>query len=117
MFSGLTFSSQIRWISRGGEVGAGDVVAGEEGEAGVVVLEIQRGAQPRGELIHKAEHAFVGAVGGLIHQVLGKVQPQILSLVLLHADFSCPAELQQQLLLVGVEHIIQHVVDLVVIDI
>ena len=50
---------KFRWP----EVGQGDVVAVEEGEAVVLVLDVQRLAQAFGKLVDETEDAVVAAAG------------------------------------------------------
>ena len=63
-----------------GEVRQGDVVAEQEGQAAVVVLEVERLAQSRRELVDEAKHALVAAGALLIHEIGLEFQPQLLVL-------------------------------------
>ena len=56
-----------------GQVGQGDIVAHYEGQAPVVVFYIQAAPKVGGELIHKAEHAFVLAAPDF-EQIILKAQ-------------------------------------------
>ena len=100
-----------------GQIGAGDIVPGEKGQTGVVVLEIKSGTHSAGKLIHKTENAAVGAAGGAVHEIALEVQSEILPGFLAHADLSGVSELQQKLFLIGPVFIVKHVPDLVMVDI
>ena len=97
----------------GGEVGQGEVVAQQEGQPGVVVLEVEGGPHPRGHLVHKAEDAVVGAGPGPVHEVGLKLQPQILPLAFADPEGAhrplraFQGELQPGV--VAVKFIVQHV--------
>ena len=97
----------------GGEVGQGDVVAHEEAQALVVVLKVEGAAQALGHLVHKAEHAVVGAAVGVVHEVGLKAQAQLLALALADADGAPLAvrclHQQGEAGVVGVEFVVQHV--------
>ena len=44
------------------DIGQGDVIAVEKGEAVILVLDVEGGAEPAGELVDKAEDASVAAL-------------------------------------------------------
>ena len=102
------------------QVGQGDVVAEEEGHAGIIVLEVEGGAHPLGHLVNKAEDAVVFAAVLLVHQVGFKGQTQLL--ILLLADmigFRLAGGSQGIQLQEGVNHIkaiIQDIVYLIAVD-
>ena len=104
----------------GGEIGEGEVVAQQEGQAGVVVLEVEGGAHPRGHLVHKAEDAPVGAGPSPVHQVGLKLQPQVLPLGFAHPESAdrplraFQGELQPGV--VAVKLVVQHVHDGMAVD-
>ena len=100
-----------------GKIGAGDIVPREERKARVVVLEIERFAHPARQLIDKAEHAPVGAARRLIHQVRFKVQTEILAFLFSDADRARVPEFQRQRTVIRPVFIIEHVADLVPVDI
>ena len=56
-----------------GEIGQGDVIAQQEAEPGVIILEVHGGAHALGQLVNEAEDAAVGAGPGRVHQVAFKV--------------------------------------------
>ena len=60
-----------------GHIGEGDIAAEQEAHAAVVILKVERFPHPTGELVDKAEHAFIGAVVLAIHEVIGEFQPQL----------------------------------------
>ena len=102
-------------------IGQGQIVAQQKGQPGVVVLKIQAGPHPRGHLVHKAEDAVVGAGAGPVHQIGLELQPQVLPLPLAQADGAGGAVLlpQHQLQpgVIAEELIVQHVHDLVAVDV
>lgn len=65
-----------------GQVGQGDVIAEQEGQAAVVVLEIQTFPHTGGHLVDEAENAFVPAGMLLVHQIGLKIQADILLICL-----------------------------------
>ena len=71
-----------------GQIGHGNVVAHQERQPRVIVLDIQRVAHALGQLVDEAEHAAIGAALHLIHQIMLEVQPQRLTLGLAHADIA-----------------------------
>ena len=97
----------------GGEVREGQIVAHQKGQPGVIILKIEGFPHTRRELVHKAEHAPVGAGAGLVHQIGFKVQAQILALGLPDPDGPAGAvgagEGEDQAGVVGVEFVVQHV--------
>ena len=76
-----------------GEVGHGDVVAEQKGQALVVVLEIQAFAQAAGQLVDEAEHAVVVAAVLFVAQVGLEIAAQRLVLPFFHLDGALPAVL------------------------
>jgi len=102
------------------QVGQGDVVAQQEAEPRIVVLEVQRGAHAGGHLVHEAEDAVVGAGAHLIHQIGVEVQTQILPLRLADGDGTHIARRSFQFHagqgVVAVEPVIQHIHDGMAVD-
>ena len=103
-----------------GQVRERHVIAHEEAQARVVILEIQRRAHARRHLVDEAEHAVVGARVSVVHEVGLKVQPQLAAEGLgnVHGVL-CPVRAAQahgQLRVIGVVFIIQHIGDRVAID-
>ncbi|MPM57085.1 hypothetical protein SDC9_103903 [bioreactor metagenome] len=95
------------------EVGEGNIIAHEKGQAGVVILKIEGLPQAGGQLIHKAEDTPVGAGAGPIHQIGLKLQTQVLPLVL--ADLYRPLGAlrvrhgEGEAGVVGIIFIVQHI--------
>ena len=112
--------SMMRWISRAGQVGEGHIVAQQEGQAVVVVLEVEGVPQAFGHLIHEAEHAVVGTPVGVIHQVGLELQPQVLPLRLADVEGTAVAVGVRQLHLeagiVAVKFVVQHIHHALAID-
>ena len=103
----------------GREIRQGDIIPLEEAETGVVILEIQGLPHPPGQLIDEAEHAFVHAGPGPVHQVGLKVQTQGLALLLAEANgfpLPLPLHLQAETGFFAVVPVIQHVQDGVAVD-
>ena len=102
------------------QVGQGDVVAQQEAQPGIVILEIQGGAHAGRHLIHEAEHAVVGAGAHFVHQVGVEVQPQILPLRLAQRQGALLSVRRFQLNVrhgvVAVKPVVQHVHDGVAVD-
>ena len=102
------------------QVGQGDVVAQQKAQPCVVVLEVQRLAHTRRHLIHKAEHAVVGAGAHLVHQIGVEVQAQVLSLRLVQRYGAHIARRRFQFdvrhRVVAVKAVVQHVHDGVAVD-
>ena len=103
-----------------GQVCERHIIAHEEAQARIVVLEIQRWAHARRHLVDEAEHAVVGARVGVVHEVGLKVQPQLAAEGLgnVHGVL-CPVRAAQahgQLRVIGVVFIIQHIGDRVAVD-
>ena len=101
------------------EVGKGDVIAHQERQAGVVILEIQALAHTLGQLIDEAKDALVGAALLPIHQVGLKIQAQVFALGLFNDQLhllTVPFQHQFYLAVVAVKFIIQHVADDVTVD-
>ena len=102
------------------QVGQGDVVAQQEAQPGVVVLEVQRGAHARRHLVHEAEQAVVGAGAHLVHEIGVEIQPQVLALGL--ADGDAPHITRRRFQfdmgqgVVAVEPVVQHVHDGMAVD-
>ena len=69
------------------EVGHGDEVAVEEGQAAVVVLEVQGLPHTLGELVDEAEDALVLAGVLLVHEGGLEVQPDVVVLPLADGNF------------------------------
>ena len=103
-----------------GEIGQGDVIAQQEAEPGVIILEVHGGAHALGQLVNEAEDAAVGAGPGRVHQVAFKVQAQVAPLVLQQMDVILlpirAAQQHIQFAVIGEELIVQHVQYSVVVD-
>ena len=103
-----------------GQVRERHIIAHEEAQARIVVLEIQRRAHPRRHLVDEAEHAVVGARVSVVHEVGLKVQPQLAAEGLgnVHGVLRPvrAAQAHGQLRVIGVVFIIQHIGDRVAID-
>ena len=100
-----------------GKIRTGDIVPREERKTRVVIFKIERFAHPARQLIHEAEHAPVGAARRLVHQVRFKVQPEILALLFAEADRARVPEFQRERAVIRPVFIIEHVMDLVPVDI
>ena len=101
------------------EVGQGGVVAQQEAEPLVVVLDVQGRPHVGRHLIHKAEQAVVGALVHLVHQIGGKVQAQVAALLLADGDRPLLPVLckpQHRHRIVAIEPVVQHVHDVVAVD-
>ena len=102
------------------QVRQGNVVAQQEAEPRIVVLEVERLAHTRRHLIHEAEHAVVGAGAHFVHQIGVEVQPQILPLRLVQRDGANVARRRFQFdvrhRVVAVKAVVQHVHDGVTVD-
>ena len=101
------------------EIGQGGIVAQQKAEPFVVVLDIQGRPHIGRHLIHEAEQTVVGAPVHLVHQVGGKIQSQILPLRLAdgdRTDVAVPLKAQHRLRIVAVKPVVQHVHDLVAVD-
>ena len=103
-----------------GEIRQCNIAAGEETHPGVVVFEIQAFPHTGRHLIHKAEHTVVGALHGAVHEVLLKLQTQVLPRLFAYMDapvLSVRAlHLQGQPGIVGIIHIVQHIRDGIAVD-
>ena len=103
-----------------GQVRERHIIAHEEAQARVVVLEIQRRAHTRRHLVDEAEHAVVGARVGVVHEVGLKVQPQLAAEGLRHMHGVLrsvrAAQAHRQLRVIGVVFIVQHIGDRVAVD-
>jgi len=64
------------------DIGQGHIVAGQKGQAQIIIFEIQGLAQTLRQLVDETEDAFVVAMGAFVEQSLLELQPQILILVL-----------------------------------
>ena len=101
------------------EVGHGDEVAVEEGQAAVVVLEVEGLPHPLGELVDEAEDALVLAGVLLVHQRGLEVQTDIVVLPLADGDLkglAVAGQLQPDLGSREEEAVVQHVGNLAAID-
>ena len=101
------------------QVRQGDVIAEQEGKAGIVVLEIKAFPHPLGKLVDEAEDAVVAAASLLVHQVGFKLQTYVLVFLLAHqhrAHLRPLLHRQAQLSLQGVKLIVEHVGNSVPID-
>ena len=102
------------------EVGECDVVPGKEAQPGVIILEIQRLPHPGGKLVHKAEQAAVAAGAGLVHEIGGKAEAQILPFRLFHpAAHPLPVRLFPDDLhhgVVSIIFIVQHIPHVVAVE-
>ena len=103
-----------------GQVRQRDIVAEQERQTAVVILEIQAVTHTGRQLIDEAEDALVAAGALLIHQIIGELQPQFLELLLFDAH-GAPVSLrrfhdQLQTRIRDEEAIIQHIVDLAPVD-
>ena len=102
-----------------GHVGEGDIAAEQKAHAAVVILEVQRFPHPLRELIDKAEDAFIGAAVLPVHQVILKLQSQLVIFRLADGKtegFFAPQHLDAQ---AGIDHIkavIQDIPDNVAVD-
>ena len=84
-------------------IGQGHIVPLQEGEPGIVVLEIQGVPHAGGHLVDEAEYALIVAVPVLVHQAALELQPQILVIVLVHLQEPLlPVRLLQEQLDIGV---------------
>ena len=95
------------------QVGEGDIIAHQEAQPGVVVLEIEGVPAAGGHLVHEAEQAVIGAGPGLVHEVGLKVQPQVRPLGLFHPQAPAGAvgglQLQQGIRVIAEKAVVQHV--------
>ena len=101
------------------EVGHGDEIAVEEGQAAVVVLEVEGLPHSLGELVDEAEDALVLAGVLLVHQRGLEVQTDVVVLPLADGDLKGNAvagQLQPDLGGGEEEAVVQHVGDLAAID-
>ena len=102
------------------QVRQGDVVAQQEAEPRIVVLEVQGRAHSRRHLIHKAENAVIGAAAHLVHQIGVEIQTQILSLRLADGDGThvarCCFQLHAGQGVIAVKAVIQYVHNGVAVD-
>ena len=102
-----------------GHIGEGDIAAEQEAHAAVVILKVERFPHPAGELVDKAEHAFIGAVVLAIHEVIGEFQPQLVIFRLFDMEgegLALPLHRDGE---GGIDHIkavIQHIVDEIAVD-
>ena len=98
------------------DVGQSDVVSVEEGEAGIVVLEVAGLAHTGRILIDEAEDAFVTAGLLFVHQGCGKFEPDINVVFFLAEavilDLALAGDGQLDLFLAEVKTVIENVVDL-----
>ena len=95
-------------------IGQGDIVAEEEGQPLVVVLEIQAPAHAGGQLVDEAEDAPVGAGMLFIPEIGGKAAPELLPRAARHLPAALGAAHpggEVEAWAVGVELIVQRVVD------
>ena len=103
-----------------GEVGEGDIVAHEEAEPGIVILEVEGIPAPGGHLVHEAEQTVVGAWPRLVHEVGLEVESQLRRLRLFdpHRPSGALRGLQHQLgvPVVAEEAVVQHVLHGVAAD-
>ena len=95
------------------QVGQGDIVPHQEGQAGIVILEIEGLPHTGGHLIHKAEDTPVRAGAGLVHQIGLKIEAQLLPLRLAYPQGAAAAVLSYQGQLqpgvVSKKFIVQHI--------
>ena len=101
------------------DIGEGDVVAEQEGEPVVVVLEIEGLPHAFGQLVDKAEHTLVPAGALPVHEVGLKFQAQagVLGLGQVYGEgLSRPGEPDPQFLLCLEKAVVQHVHDLVAVE-
>ena len=101
------------------EIGQRGIVAQQKAEPLVIVLDIQGRPHIGRHLIHEAEQTVVGAPVHLVHQVGGKIQSQILPLRLAdrnRADMTVTLKTQHRLRIIAVKPVVQHVHDLVAVD-
>ena len=76
------------------EVGKCDIVAKQEGEPLIIILEIQGLPHTRGELVDKAEHAVVGTAVFFVAEISFKIAAERFILRLLYCQrtrFPVPA--------------------------
>ena len=95
-----------------GDVGQGHIVAHHQAHAPVVVLDAHAGPHVFGQLIHKAEQAFVAAQPHAAHHRPFELQAQGIVLPLADADLmhlAVPADAQRQLALGGQGLVVQKV--------
>ena len=96
----------------------GDIVAEQKGKPLVIVLEVKALAHTGGQLVDEAEHAVVGAGVLLIAQIGLEIAAKGAVLRALHiplADAVCHPCFQVEAFAVGVEIVVQAVVQLVLI--
>ena len=101
------------------EVGQGGIVAQQEAEPLVVVLDVEGRPHVGRHLIHKAEQAVVGAAVHLVHQIGGEVQPQIAALLLTDGDRPLLPVLckpQHHHRIIAVKPVVQHIHNVVAVD-
>ena len=102
-----------------GKVGQRGIVAQQKAQALIIVLDIQGWAHIGRHLVYKTEQAVVGALVHLIHQIGLKIQAQILPLRLSdgnRAHMVIPAQPQHRFGIIAVKPVVQHVHDLVAVD-
>ena len=103
-----------------GQIGQCDIITHQEGQPGVVVLEIERLPHAGGHLVHKAENTAIGTGTGPVHQIGLKIEAQVLPFRLPHPDGALPAvflfQFQDQPGVIGMKFIVQHVHDGVAVD-
>ena len=103
-----------------GEVGQGQVVAHQKGQPGVVILEIEALPHPRRHLVHKAEDAVVGTGAGPVHEIGLELQSQVLPLLLADPQGAAGSirglEGKRQTGVIGIELVVQHIQDLLPVD-
>ena len=100
-----------------GEIRTRDIIPREERKTRVVIFKIERFAQSARQLVNEAEYAPVGAARRLVHQVRFKVQTKILALFFAEADRAGVPEFQRERAVIRPVFIIEHIVDLVPVDI
>ena len=99
-------------------IGHGDIVAEQEGQPLVVVLEVEALPHPRRELVDEAEHTVVGAGVLLVAQIGGKVTAKGAALLppdIPFPDAVCHPRLEVEALAVGIKIVVQRVVQLVAV--
>lgn len=117
MFSGahLQIADALQFTL--GEIRTRDIIPREERKTRVVIFKIERFAQSARQLVNEAEYAPVGAARRLVHQVRFKVQTEILTLFFAEADRAGVPEFQRERAVIRPVFIIEHIVDLVPVDI
>lgn len=95
-----------------GPVGESDEVPVKEGVAIVIILDVQRGPQPRWHLVHEAEGAAIAAAAKAVEHVFCKMDAEVFSVFPVHNESEPLAGslyFQLQPLISGVEVVIDYI--------